>query len=245
MLAFAWTMYLLLATGLSFARVGLAEPVDVQVYRTSARALLLSVAIGACALWPMVRLSQALPRRPLWETFKDLLVIVAPMQAVIWGQALLSGWPVRSLAAVAVGLGAWAAICGGILAMALAPGAAGVGAGGGVWGAGRRLAAMVSILVITCAGGAIVLAAGLGPRSGLLTPYTTPWALLGRDLTEGHTLGPTSAQWGAVLGLCLASGAPWLVAAAMGAAGGGAEGRGRRAPQGTNNVPLAESAPKR
>jgi hypothetical protein len=234
MLAFAWTMYLLIATGMSFARVGLAEPVDVQVYRASARALLLTVAIGACILWPMVRLSQALPKRPLWDTFKDLLVIVAPMQAVIWGQALLSRWPVQSLGAVAIGLAAWTAICGGILAMAM-------GAGGAPE---RRLGAMVAIVVVTCAGGAVVLAEGLGPRTGLLSPYTMPWALLGRDLSLGYTLGPTPAQWGAVIGLCLGAGAPWLVAAAMGGTGDAARTKARNA-AGANNGRLAELAPKR
>lgn len=228
MLAFAWTLYLLVATGLSFARVGLIEPVDVHVYRASARTLLLSVAIGACALWPMARLSQALPRRPLRATFRDLLVIVAPMQAVIWGQALLSGWPIRSLAAVAVALAAWSAICGGILAMAMMGGARG----------GQRLGAMGAVLAVTCAGAIVAALEGVGPRTGLLTPYTVPWALLGRDLTLGHTLGPTRAQWAAVAGLCLAAGAPWLVALAM-------SGRRVERAKGANNRPLAESSAKR
>ncbi len=228
MLAFAWTVYLLGATGLTFARIGLVEPVDAQVYRAAARALLLTVAIGACALWPMVRLSQQIPRRPLLATFKDLLVIVAPMQAVIWGQALLSGWPLASIGAVSLALAAWTGIAGGALAITLAPGPGGVSAA-------RRIGGMVAVLGVTAAGSIAALQLGIEGAAGLLTPYTVPFSLVGETLTAGFARGPGGGQWQAVVGLCLIAPAPWLVAAAL----------GPHAHRGPRSLPLAETAPTR
>ena len=206
MLAFLWTMYLLAATAMTFVRAGLAEPIDAHVYRVSARALLVTVAVGACALWPMVRLSQQAPRRPILATFKDVVVILAPMQAVLWGQVLLSGWPLASLGAVAIGLGAWTGICAGVLLLTIVPGNS---------SPLRRLAGMLAILLVSTAGSLAALRWGVEGRAGLLSPYTLPFALVGEDLTKGYVVGPSAAQWRAIAGLCVLAPAGWLMAAAL------------------------------
>ncbi|MFG0283844.1 MAG: hypothetical protein ACF8R7_05435 [Phycisphaerales bacterium JB039] len=207
MLAFLWTMYLLAATALAFLRAGLVEPIDAHVYRVSARALLVTIAFGACILWPMVRLSQELPRRPVVATLKDLVIIIAPMQAVIWGQALVSGWPLAALGAVSLALAGWTGICAGVLLLTIAPGRI---------GPGRRVAGMLAVLAVTMLGGLVPLRAGVEGQAGLLSPFTAPFALVGEHLTKGYVLGPTPAQWRSVAGLCLLAPVPWLVAGALG-----------------------------
>ena len=84
-------------------------------FRYGAAALLLMVCVGATILWPLTRLSQRSPRRPARATGADLLVLLVPMQAVVWPMPILTGWPFNVVGALALLLGAWTLFIGGFV----------------------------------------------------------------------------------------------------------------------------------
>lgn len=121
-LALLWTLYLLGACILTLGpliRGGLVGP---DVCRPATRLLLAIVGIGMGVVWPLIRLSQARAGpAPVKETVKDLLVLVAPVQLLIWPHLFhwLSAWPIKVVAALSGWSLAWGALVGGVLALAL------------------------------------------------------------------------------------------------------------------------------
>ncbi len=121
--ALLWTAFLMAATLLMFASLSAAWVVTPESYRPAARTLLMVVSVGVVVLWPMTRLCQAPPgQRPLWATFKDMVVVLAPVQALVWPHALriLAGWPIEVVAGVSCVMIAWGVVAGGVLAVAQA-----------------------------------------------------------------------------------------------------------------------------
>ena len=59
---------------------------------------MIAISAGICVLWPMVRLSQELPRgRRFGSALLDVLVVGVPVQMVLWPLSLLAGWPLEGL----------------------------------------------------------------------------------------------------------------------------------------------------
>lgn len=183
-------------------------------YGPAGRVMLVVVAAGATVLWPMTRLSQASPGRGAIDAmFADVMVVLLPVQMVVWPMMWLAGWPASIVAAVAGVFLAWVAIIGGTLALAL--GGRGVGTPGdprlferGVW--------MAGILVVT-----LVAPAALGMYRGgqhpswvaMLSPFTALLAITGVGLS-GPQRGLTAEQWLA-LGSCgVGALSIWVAAAA-------------------------------
>jgi len=119
--AFFWTLYLLGATLMGFSALGLVGGITAEVYRPVARGIIATVAIGATLLWPMTRLSQASPTRGGARAVRaDMIVVLIPLQAVVWPQAILpAGWTPLSIGALAALCASWTVLVGGILAIAL------------------------------------------------------------------------------------------------------------------------------
>lgn len=128
-LAFLWAMYILAAGLLTIGVLLFRGPwalLDKDVYQYAARTMLLCVAIGLAALWPMARLSQSVPlrERASGAIFKDMLVLLPPTQAVVWAQAAArAGWAIDLIAAMALSLVAWPMLAGAVMALVLRPGA--------------------------------------------------------------------------------------------------------------------------
>lgn len=126
-LAFLWAVYILAAGAVTLGVTIAHGPwalLDQRVYQHAGRTMLLLVAIGLSILWPMVRLSQAVPlREPARSAAcKDLLVLLIPAQAVLWAQAVArSGWGLDVIAAMALALLAFPLLLGGVLALLLRP----------------------------------------------------------------------------------------------------------------------------
>ncbi len=121
MLALLWTIYLFVATLLTFASAGLLGFVTPDSYRPSAKTLLLLVFLGATIFWPMLRLAQQAPREHVGRAcLKDALVIIAPAQAIIWPQVFLTHWPFQVLLFISIAMTGWVALCAAMLAWALA-----------------------------------------------------------------------------------------------------------------------------
>ncbi len=130
--ALLWTAFLMAATLLMFASLSAAWVVSPEAYRPAARSLLMVVSVGVVVLWPMTRLCQAPPReRAVWATFKDMVVVIAPVQALVWPHALrmLAGWPVEVVAGLSCSMIAWGVVAGGVLALAQVSAPSGAWAG--------------------------------------------------------------------------------------------------------------------
>jgi len=122
-LALLWTLYLLGACLLTLGTLIRGGVVGPDVCRPATRLLLAIVGIGLAVVWPLVRLSQVRPAgSTLAATLKDALVLVLPVQLLIWPHAFhwLSAWPMEVIAALSAWSVAWAALVGGTLAAALA-----------------------------------------------------------------------------------------------------------------------------
>jgi hypothetical protein len=120
-LAFFWSMFLAVATLIALGSVAATGIVTHDVYRPAVRSVLALIAVGLTVLWPMMRLSQTIPasRTRAWIA-KDIVVLLAPTQAVIWPQGFffLAWWPWSVVAALAALLGAWTILIGAMLAIA-------------------------------------------------------------------------------------------------------------------------------
>lgn len=210
-LAFAWALFILACGVMTIGLLLLRGPwalLDKGVYQYAARTMLLSVALGLCVLWPMVRLSQAVPMRErTWVAIvRDLIVLLPPLQAVVWAQAAArAGWAFDAIAAMSLSLLAWPVLLGAALATLLRPGPAAaetfdtgtVFAGTAGPNARARTLAMAAV-ALAALGPLLALRLGLG-WAAMLSPVS---AVL--DLTRNHAGGagrPTvvDGRWTALL----------------------------------------------
>src|SRR5262245_36263588 len=82
--AFLWTLFLFAATATTFLAALSAGSSTPDVMRPATRALLAVTITGIVLVWPMIRLSQSADRHPIGGVAQDLVVILIPVQAVIW-----------------------------------------------------------------------------------------------------------------------------------------------------------------
>ncbi len=203
LLVLCWAIYLLAASGATIMRLpdmGFADPRFVQ---TAARVLIVLMGVGLIVLWPMVRLSQASPRRPVVAALVDLTALLLPLTAVLWPVTWLGRWRWEVTCGLLAMLAAWGVVIAAITAMGTRRESS----------ASRTLWAI--LLVLAIAGGPAI-AAGLAGMS------ETGWALYASPLTgvyalttEASALAPvmTPNEWWAALGPLCAGCVLWAVAA--------------------------------
>ena len=120
--ALLWTVFLTVIASTTLMRAAVGGRLDVGAYRESLRMMLMIVATAIVVAWPLLRLSQARPRGGgVGSTLKDMLIILVPLQAVVWPQAVLAHWPAGVIAGLDAILGVWTLLCGGVVALALGP----------------------------------------------------------------------------------------------------------------------------
>ncbi len=202
--AFFWTMYLLgavLGAVLWLARAPSAPP---SAFSPAARTMLVVIAAGIVVLWPMTRLSQLAPVRPVVRAAAlDLFVMLGPAQMVIWPLVFLADWHVAVVAAVAAQIGGWGALVGGVVAIALVQRSARGGLHGGLWRPG--LGWMLSVIALVGVPTLVLIGLGTSGRplpawAGALSPFDYGGSLLGQGLS-GPTGSPTASRWAAIAGV--------------------------------------------
>lgn len=227
--AVLWMVFLLVSTLLVFLTLGDPVRVTAEGYREGARMLITVISIGITVLWPMLRLSQigAVGGGPV-VIGKDLVILLVPLQAVLWPQAIITGWTLQAVAASAVVLVSWALIVGAMLAVALGP--------------GRRVRAyempldpdaserpglerslwMVSILSVIGAGPVFLIclrALGGGGSDDLeqtlrmSSPLTAPWEILKNRIWTGHHAVIGAAHWRMAWMTACVAGFAWILVA--------------------------------
>lgn len=161
--AAAWLVYLLLASGQLVLAIAPLRSPSPSVVRSSATIMLSAALLGLTVVWPLFRLSQALPRRSgAREALRDLVVVLPPTVALILPQGLpfLANWSAEVVLALVCLMAAWGMLTGGLLAVSLEV-VRRAGSGG-----------VVRSLLVAC-----FVAVSLGTL--VLLPVGAPWSLLG------------------------------------------------------------------
>jgi len=149
---------LLLAYGLRPPILPLAS-----TYAPAARLALITMLVGGVLAWPLLRLSQRAPGRPISRTVLDLVVLAGALQVTLWPLRLAAAWPIgRTLA-----IDAW---CLGWMLMT-----ASLPVLGGRLRTHRGRTALMAVLLVVVAG-PILFAPWLAPGARSLSPFSTPVA---------------------------------------------------------------------
>ena len=115
-LVLLWAMYLMggaLTTIFAVRSVG--APAAGR-YEYGCRAMVVIVVCGLSVLWPMTRLSQMPPERPLRAMLIDLVALLAPVQAVVWPMPLLTTWTLGIAAGLNLMIASWGLLAGVLVA---------------------------------------------------------------------------------------------------------------------------------
>ncbi len=177
--ALLWCGYLMAASLATVLAVRGAGPVTARQYEFGALGFITLAAIGAVLLFPMVRLSQTPPPRPIRAIAVDCLVVLLPIHVVIWPMPLITRWPLETSAALATAVTAWTLLAASLAALGLAvarrrePGRP---------SAARAWATAAIVLSVTAAPLIDVASrpidpSGLGNTALVLSPITAPWVL--------------------------------------------------------------------
>ncbi|HED53939.1 MAG TPA: hypothetical protein ENJ00_07025 [Phycisphaerales bacterium] len=223
--------YLLASTLVVFLSLGDPVRVTAEGYREGVRMLITAIAIGITIMWPMLRLSQASPVGGGGHAVaRDLMILLIPLQAVLWPQTLLTGWTFSAIGAAALTLLAWSLLVGALVA-------AGLGFGQqDTHGQSKlqeiqyaensvtiaRTLWMLAILTLVLAGPLLmVLIRSIGRGSsaefqvmlGMSSPLTAPWELLKDRVWTGHRAAVGPEHWRAVWMTLSIAVAAWVLRA--------------------------------
>lgn len=215
--AFLWTIYLLVAVGGSLLWLSRLTVVSTSTYGPAARIMLLVVAAGATILWPMVRLSQASPRgSPVRAALADVVVVLFPMQMILWPLVMLAQWPLGIVGALALMCTLWVLLSGGIVALATSGSTVRAPHDRGL---GSRAVWMAVCISLVSAAPTIALArrAISGPDARLpewvpmLSPFTAVPALTGQGFS-GPQRPVSPEQWRGLIATAVPTAAAWSLA---------------------------------
>lgn len=183
--------------------MGLRTPIQPSSasYTPGVRLMLVCVVIGIIIGWPLLRLSQSMPRFPLRQVILDLIVLLALVQIVLWPLRLVTTWsPARTLAVDAT-IAGWAALAGAIVASAVTTSRT-----------GPRALAMLACVALCLLGPTLAWV-------GLMTgkdwfPLVELSPLMAVTALTRDNAPPAAQQWTQILILLTAAAATWLALAA-------------------------------
>ncbi len=201
-----WAIYLMVGALLTIFAVRSLSGAGVRQWTYGCQSMVLLVFVGLCVLWPATRLSQLSPERPRKATLTDLLIMLIPVQAVVWPMPLLTGWTWVVNAGLALTIAGWGLLVGAIVTRGCASGRTYV-----------RTWAMAIIIALVSLGPIVsVFFGSMVLPSGARLPGW--WALVS-PLTLGHSLtttplnltpSMTSAEWAAGWVPLAVGGLAWL-----------------------------------
>lgn len=206
-------MFLFASALVSLGAGGSIGLVATDVYRASARVLIVLAGVGIGLLWPMLRLSQEPPDRPFRAMLHDFVVVAMPLQAVAWPQVLpwMAAWPLPVVAALAAHFGAWSFLIAGLLAVFLNRSRTRPGTSRGLRMALLIAFAAAAPLVRLCLGYTSDDDTRPDPPDLLLTasPVTGAWEIARDRSWSGVPARVSAAQWTLLAGEAGAGVAVW------------------------------------
>lgn len=175
-LALLWMIYLMGISALMFARLSAGVSISPGISRPASREMLVLASVGLALLYPLCRLSQRSARRPVASAIRDAIVLLVPLQAVLWPQLLivLGGWNIDVVLALVAHFAAWTLVATGLVAIAHVVIERDHGANRNV----RRAVAMIAIVGAVLVAPALELATLRGAHAGI------------RDANPGLMLSP-------------------------------------------------------
>lgn len=231
--ALLWIIYLIAAALISFGIAGTFAYPSAELYKHATRVMLFLACMGVAIFWPMLRLSQARPEKPRLSVVLDLLVLLPPLQCVVWPQAFdwMSRWTFGVVLGVSLASIGWSLIVGAVLALALSAEPTSLATRERT---SRRSLWMIVFLAATVLGPACslslptigdcdpwLMASPVGSTLEILRQRS--WSPAGHAMTVGHWWGVAST-WGVAI-------VAWILVAVVGrpvagsCAGGIARGR--------------------
>jgi len=195
-----WVFYVFGIIATAFSGLGWFGLIAPDVYRPAARLLMVSLAIGLWIVWPLVRLSQEPPRRPIASMWADWFLVLAPVAGAIAPQALpwMAAWPLDACAGMLLWLALWGMIVAGMLAGVFGREQQGVSSGRGV----VRAAVMLGFVVVALAGPGLMALQRGGEESSLqkvlmlTSPASGTWLLTQPKGWQGKTVEMDDLAWG-------------------------------------------------
>lgn len=179
--------------------IGLRPPVQAHAasYTPGVRMMLLSLALGICVAWPLLRLSGPPRAWPIRQALLDLAVVLCLAQVVVWPLRLVTPWPPLRSAAIDLCLLLWGCAAAALIAL----GTRSIGRGGNLVRVSCMLAVVLSVAVVPLAS----LARGQAPAVRLVppSPHETAWwrEAAWSPLTAIHALSgggvdePSAQEW--------------------------------------------------
>ena len=155
-LALLWTLAAFAAT------VGFRAPIQPTsgAYTPAVRTLLALIALGACVLWPVGRLTLS-PRGEGWTPARaalDTAAMLVLLHAVYWPIHLVTHWTLARAVAIDALLSGWTLAAGGTIALGMRPGA-------------RPTAWAALAMAVALGGAALDIAALPGPLPSMVGPF--------------------------------------------------------------------------
>ena len=111
-----WAIYLMVWALLTIFAVRSSSGTSVRQWTYGCQTMVLLVFVGVCVLWPVTRLSQLPAERPRKAALVDLLIMLIPVQAVLWPMPLLTGWTWWVTGGLVLCVTGWGVLTGAILA---------------------------------------------------------------------------------------------------------------------------------
>ncbi|MEO1128554.1 MAG: hypothetical protein AAFX05_02475 [Planctomycetota bacterium] len=202
--ALLWSLYLMASAMLTIFASRALTPPALEQYRYGCRAMVIMIAIGTVILWPATRLSQAPPRRPARAALIDMLVLLGPVQVVIWPMPVLTWWSFEMTAGLVAVVASWTALSCALVAL----------------GSGSRSMLLRSMLMLLCMVAVLTgpllmfmsVSADPTPRwLSLLSPITALWAIAEAPGSRGGA--PSGGEWWLIAAPAIVGAVLWIAAA--------------------------------
>jgi hypothetical protein len=167
-------------------------------YTPGVRLMILCVTTGLMIGWPLLRLSQSRPWRPLAQTWLDLVVLLGLVQVVVWPLRLVTTWTPWRTAAIDATMAGWLLLAGAIVASGVATDRR-----------GPRTLCMLACIALCLLGPALAwLGVMTGVQASELVGLSPLMAV--RTLSEGISTHPSPTQWTWIGLLGFADMAVWI-----------------------------------
>ncbi len=181
--------------------IGVQAPVEASSasFTPGVRLMLISMAVGIMAGWPLMRLSQPATPYPIRRTLLDLVALLALVQVVLWPLRLVTPWSAARAAAIDATICCWSGLAAACVASAT-----------GSARSGPRTLAMLVCLTLSLGGPVAALGVSMVRHDADLKALLRLGPLMEiQALTSSGGAPPGPADWRWIVLLAVGDAAAW------------------------------------